>query len=116
MPKKKGKKGQKGKVRSAPTARFEHASLNNATVRPLARPNTFPCFQAGPEIVTTGLILKERARCLCPRFGDAYYRTEKADLIKNDVAFYRINKVASKGLVSAEQGGKDANFALIAGH
>ena len=39
-----------------------------------------PCspLQKRPEIVTTGRILLERQRAMCPRLGDAYARTERA--------------------------------------
>ena len=54
--------------------------------------------QKGPEILTTGRILLERERAMCPRFGDAYARTERADIVKDEVAFYRIKKAVDKKL------------------
>lgn len=47
---------------------------------------------------------------MCPRFGDAYYRTEKADVIKSDVAFYRIKKVADKKLDTLDLAGCSFHF------
>jgi hypothetical protein len=35
---------------------------------------------------------------MCPRFGDAYARTERADIVKDEVAFYRIKKAVDKKL------------------
>ena len=61
-------------------------------------------------VLTTGRILRERARCMCPRFGDAYTRTEKADEIKNEVAFYRIKKCVTKKLDTLDLSGCSIPF------
>jgi len=47
---------------------------------------------------------------MCPRFGDAYYRTEKADNIKCDVAFYKIKKAADNGIDTLDLAGCSFNF------
>ena len=66
-----------------------------------------PCspLQKGPEIVTTGRILLERQRAMCPRLGDAYARTERAAIVKEEVAFYRIKKAVDKGLDTVDLAG-----------
>lgn len=71
--------------------------------------NPSPKMQ-GPTIITTGHHVLERERCMCPRFGDSYYRTEKADVIKNDVAFYKIKKAADKELDTLDLAGCSFNF------
>jgi Leucine-rich repeat (LRR) protein len=48
---------------------------------------------------------------MCPRFGDAYNRTEKADNIKSDVANYRIQKVAQKNIDTLDLSG--CSFAFL---
>jgi len=47
---------------------------------------------------------------MCPRFGDAYTRTEKADEIKNEVAFYRIKKCVTKKLDTLDLSGCSIPF------
>ncbi|CAM9367183.1 unnamed protein product [Choristocarpus tenellus] len=44
-------------------------------------------------IVTTRYIETERARCMCPRLGDAYARSEFAQDLRIDVVFHRLRKV-----------------------
>lgn len=44
-------------------------------------------------MVTTRFIEAERLRCMCPRLGDAYARSEAVLDVRADVVFSRLRKV-----------------------
>lgn len=58
--------------------------------------------KSAPErvILTTRYVEEERLRCMCPRLGDAYLRSETVRELRADVVFHRLRKV--------RQGQKDA--------
>lgn len=51
--------------------------------------------KSAPErvVVTTRYIEAERLRCMCPRLGDAYARSETVGEVRADVVFHRLRKV-----------------------
>lgn len=47
-------------------------------------------------IVTTRFIEAERLRCMCPRLGDAYARSEAVLDLRADVVYSRLRKVGER--------------------
>ncbi|KAJ1462724.1 hypothetical protein M885DRAFT_456412 [Pelagophyceae sp. CCMP2097] len=48
--------------------------------------------EAGPEVLTTRTIVRERERACCPRLGDATLRQERADEIMMECVFFKIRR------------------------
>ncbi|CAM9471754.1 unnamed protein product, partial [Hapterophycus canaliculatus] len=68
--------------------------------------------KSAPErvVVTTRFIEAERLRCMCPRLGDAYARSEAVLDARADVVFSRLRKVVRFGLETLDASGGRLGF------
>ncbi|CAM9338028.1 unnamed protein product, partial [Ectocarpus sp. 12 AP-2014] len=68
--------------------------------------------KTAPErvVVTTRFIEAERLRCMCPRLGDAYARSEAVLDVRADVVFSRLRKVVQYGLETLDASGGRLGF------